>query len=158
MPSPEERKTNLPSIDDIDRIIHAPARLIILTYLEVVEEMDFIYLLNLTELTWGNLSVHLRKLEEAGYIGEGDRVDAEIPQDAVAEVHVQRIRDISALVERRLQEIGHRQVTGLRISGPANQLNILPGRKRKDLADLHIVRSRVAVGLIGARQERHAHG
>jgi len=68
MQSPEDRKANLPAIDDIDRIIHSPARLIVLSYLEVVEEMDFIYLMNLTELTWGNLSVHLRKLEEAGYI------------------------------------------------------------------------------------------
>ncbi|MBN1266639.1 MAG: transcriptional regulator [Anaerolineales bacterium] len=68
MSSPEDRKVALPSIDDIDRIIHSPARLIILSYLEVVEEMDFIYLMNLTELTWGNLSVHLRKLEEAGYL------------------------------------------------------------------------------------------
>jgi len=68
MPTPEELKRSIPSIDDLDRVIHSPARLIILSYLEAVEEMDFIYLMHLTELTWGNLSVHLRRLEEAGYV------------------------------------------------------------------------------------------
>jgi DNA-binding MarR family transcriptional regulator len=53
---------------DIDQIIHAPARLMVLTYLYVVESVDYVYLMNLTGLTWGNLSTHLGKLEEAGYI------------------------------------------------------------------------------------------
>ena len=53
---------------DIDRVIHAPARLMVLTYLYVVESADFIFLMRLTGLTWGNLSTHLRKLEEAGYV------------------------------------------------------------------------------------------
>jgi DNA-binding MarR family transcriptional regulator len=53
---------------EIDRIIHAPARLMVMTYLYVVESADFIFLMNLTDLTWGNLSSHLSKLEEAGYV------------------------------------------------------------------------------------------
>ena len=53
---------------DIDRIIHAPARLMVMTYLYVVESADFIFLMNLTELTWGNLSSHLSKLEAAEYV------------------------------------------------------------------------------------------
>jgi DNA-binding MarR family transcriptional regulator len=53
---------------DIDQIIHAPARLMVLTYLYVVESADFVFLKNMTGLTWGNLSTHLTKLEEAGYI------------------------------------------------------------------------------------------
>ena len=53
---------------DIDRVIHAPARLMVMTYLYVVENADFIFLLQLTGLTWGNLSSHLGKLEEAGYV------------------------------------------------------------------------------------------
>jgi len=53
---------------DIDRVIHAPARLMVMTYLYVVESADFIFLMNLTDLTWGNLSSHLSKLEEAGYV------------------------------------------------------------------------------------------
>lgn len=53
---------------DLDRVIHEPARLLIVTHLAVVEEADFLYLLKATELTKGNLSTHLAKLEEAGYI------------------------------------------------------------------------------------------
>lgn len=53
---------------DIDQLIHAPARLMVLTYLYVVESADYVFLMRLTGLTWGNLSTHLSKLEEAGYI------------------------------------------------------------------------------------------
>jgi DNA-binding MarR family transcriptional regulator len=53
---------------DIDQIIHAPARLMVLTYLYVVESADYVFLMRVTGLTWGNLSTHLTKLEEAGYI------------------------------------------------------------------------------------------
>jgi DNA-binding MarR family transcriptional regulator len=53
---------------DIDPLIHAPARLMVLTYLYVVDSIDFVYLKRVTELSWGNLSRHLSKLEEAGYI------------------------------------------------------------------------------------------
>ncbi len=52
----------------IDRTIHSPARLMVLTYLYVVESAEFIALMNLTGLSWGNLSTHLSKLEEAGYV------------------------------------------------------------------------------------------
>lgn len=54
---------------DIDRVIHEPARLRIVTILAAVVEADFNYLLQATELTKGNLSTHLSKLEEAGYVG-----------------------------------------------------------------------------------------
>jgi DNA-binding MarR family transcriptional regulator len=53
---------------DIDQVIHASARLMVLTYLYVVESADYVFLIRLTGLTWGNLSTHLTKLEEAGYI------------------------------------------------------------------------------------------
>lgn len=53
---------------DIDQVIHAPARLMVLTYLYVVESADYVFLLRLTGLTWGNLATHLNKLEEAGYV------------------------------------------------------------------------------------------
>ena len=53
---------------DIDPVIHAPARLMVLTYLYVVESADYVFLIRLTGLTWGNLSTHLSKLEEAGYV------------------------------------------------------------------------------------------
>jgi DNA-binding transcriptional ArsR family regulator len=58
----------LQPIADIDRIIHEPARLMILALLYVVESGDFTFLMRQTGLTWGNLSSHMSKLEEAGYI------------------------------------------------------------------------------------------
>ncbi|MFH1941867.1 MAG: transcriptional regulator [bacterium] len=59
---------SLQPLSDIDRVIHEPARLLILAYLYVVESADFIFLMNQTGLTRGNLSSHLGKLEEAGYV------------------------------------------------------------------------------------------
>ena len=59
---------DLKTLVDLDPLIHAPARLMVLTYLYVVEAIDFVYLKRVTELSWGNLSRHLSKLEEAGYV------------------------------------------------------------------------------------------
>ena len=56
------------NLASIDRIIHEPARLMIVALLNAVEEADFQYLHHATGLTKGNLSVHLSKLEEAGYV------------------------------------------------------------------------------------------
>lgn len=53
---------------EIDPVIHAPARLMILTYLYVLESADYVFLVRQTGLTWGNLATHLNKLDEAGYI------------------------------------------------------------------------------------------
>ncbi len=52
----------------VDRTIHEPSRSLILTILSGVEQADFLYLLRETGLTRGNLSVHLSRLAEAGYI------------------------------------------------------------------------------------------
>lgn len=59
---------NLQPLAEIDRVIHEPARLLILAYLSVVESADFLFLMNQTKLTRGNLSSHLSKLEAAGYV------------------------------------------------------------------------------------------
>ena len=59
---------DLQPISDIDPLVHAPTRLKILAYLSIVESADFTFLMRQTGLTRGNLSVNLRKLEEAGYI------------------------------------------------------------------------------------------
>lgn len=53
---------------DVDRMIHEPARLMILTILSAVDSADFLYLQRETGLTKGNLSSHLSKLEDAEYI------------------------------------------------------------------------------------------
>jgi len=68
MTDSKARSDELPSIPKIDKIIHEPARLMIMAYLFVVESADFLFLQRQTGLTWGNLSSHLSKLEAAGYI------------------------------------------------------------------------------------------
>lgn len=60
--------TKIQRLADVDRLIHEPARLMIVAVLDSVEEADFQYLHLTTGLTKGNLSVHLSKLEEAGYV------------------------------------------------------------------------------------------
>jgi DNA-binding MarR family transcriptional regulator len=62
------RNRKLHPLADINRTIHSPARLMIMTYLYAVESADYIFLQNLTGLTWGNLSSHLSKLEVEGYV------------------------------------------------------------------------------------------
>ena len=58
----------LRAIAGLDRVIHEPGRMMIVALLAAVEECDFLYLLRETELNKGNLSSHLAKLEEAGYV------------------------------------------------------------------------------------------
>lgn len=53
---------------DLDRVIHEPARLMIVALLSGVKESDFLWVLRESGLTKGNLSSHLARLEEAGYV------------------------------------------------------------------------------------------
>jgi DNA-binding MarR family transcriptional regulator len=55
-------------MSDLDRVIHEPARLLLVALLSVVKEADFLYLLRESRLTKGNLSSHLSKLEDASYV------------------------------------------------------------------------------------------
>lgn len=52
----------------LNRLIHEPARLSILTILASCQSADYLFLQRLTGLTGGNLSSHLAKLEEGGLI------------------------------------------------------------------------------------------
>ncbi len=65
---------------EVDRLIHEPARLMIVTVLNTVEEADFLYLLHTTGLTRGNLSAHLSKLAEANYVEIEKTYLGKIPQ------------------------------------------------------------------------------
>ena len=64
----ETKQKNLQTLADIDKVIHEPARLLILAYLSVVKNADFLFMMNQTGLTRGNLSSHMSKLEAAGYV------------------------------------------------------------------------------------------
>ena len=52
----------------IDDVIHSRIRLAIMSVLTAVDEAEFIYLREKVGATDGNLSVHLKKLEDAKYI------------------------------------------------------------------------------------------
>ena len=56
------------SIQDVDRLIHEPSRLVIMAQLYVVQSVDFLFLQHQTGMTPGNLSAHLSKLEDADYV------------------------------------------------------------------------------------------
>ncbi|MFN9439832.1 MAG: winged helix-turn-helix domain-containing protein [Brevundimonas sp.] len=60
-------------ISRIDEVIHGRVRLGIMAYLAGAEEADFATLKQKLELTDGNLSVHLKKLEEAGFVAVDKR-------------------------------------------------------------------------------------
>lgn len=53
---------------EIDKVIHEPSRLKIMAQLYVVESADYTFLMKQLRFTWGNLSSHLSKLEETGYV------------------------------------------------------------------------------------------
>jgi DNA-binding transcriptional ArsR family regulator len=64
----EGEPSPVPSVTDVDRVVHEPARLMILAHLYVVEAADYTFLFRQLGLTWGNLSAHIVKLEQAGYV------------------------------------------------------------------------------------------
>jgi len=55
-------------VSEIDKVIHEPARLGIVAHLYVLDSADALFLKNQMRLTWGNMSSHLSRLEDAGYI------------------------------------------------------------------------------------------
>jgi DNA-binding MarR family transcriptional regulator len=68
----------------LDPLIHAPARLAIMTVLSSVNAADFVFLARTTGLTNGNLSSHLTKLEDAGLIAIEKRFVRKKPNTNVA--------------------------------------------------------------------------
>jgi len=68
MSAHKSENPNRQPLDSIDRLIHEPARYLIMAYLFVTDGADALFLQRQTELTWGNLSSHLSKLEAAGYV------------------------------------------------------------------------------------------
>jgi DNA-binding transcriptional ArsR family regulator len=77
---PEPANDALQPIAELDKLIHEPARLMILATLHVVETADFLFVARQTGLTRGNLSSHMSKLEEAGYIEIAKEFVEKIPR------------------------------------------------------------------------------
>jgi DNA-binding transcriptional ArsR family regulator len=63
-----DQNPDLQSILALDRMVHEPARLAILTVLSAAAEVEFLFLQRITGLSKGNLSSHTQKLESAGYL------------------------------------------------------------------------------------------
>jgi DNA-binding transcriptional ArsR family regulator len=64
----QQLENDLQPLHNLDRIIHEPARLLIMAALNTIEEADFKFLCSVTGLSKGNLSRQSSLLEEAGYI------------------------------------------------------------------------------------------
>jgi len=71
------------ALSGIDRVIHEPARLSILAVLRAFESTDFTFLLKQTELSRGNLSSHLSKLESAGYVDIAKEFVEKVPRTLI---------------------------------------------------------------------------
>lgn len=67
------------SLSEVDRVVHEPARLMILAILYAAASADFLYIQQATQLTKGNLSSHLAKLESARYIEIEKKFNGKIP-------------------------------------------------------------------------------
>ena len=70
---------SLQNLSGLDRVIHEPARLMLVALLSSIESADFLFLLKESGLTKGNLSVHLSRLEEAGYLQTEKTFRGKIP-------------------------------------------------------------------------------
>ena len=68
----------------VDRMVHEPARLLILATLYPLEHADFAFLQKATGLTKGNLSSHLARLESAGYVEIEKTFRGKVPHTRVA--------------------------------------------------------------------------
>jgi DNA-binding MarR family transcriptional regulator len=66
-------------LTDVDRVIHEPARLRIMTILSGARIADFTFLLNVLGLTKGNLSSHMDKLQAAGYVDVEKSFQGKVP-------------------------------------------------------------------------------
>ena len=64
----------------LDRLIHEPGRLAVMSLLAVVQEADFLFLLDQTGLTRGNLSSHMARLEKAGYVAVQKEFVEKVPR------------------------------------------------------------------------------
>jgi len=95
----------LSDLNDLDRLLHEPARLMIVTILYAAGQADFLYLLRETGLSKGNLSAHLTRLEQAGYLSIEKRFRGKVPQTlcsltengrAAFEAYRERLKRIAA--------------------------------------------------------------
>jgi DNA-binding MarR family transcriptional regulator len=97
----------LRNLGEVDRLVHEPARLMILMVLYTVEKADFTFLLNVTELTDGNLSSHLSKLESAGYVEIEKGFSGKKPRTSLqlTKAGRQAVENYSGVMQQALQNL-----------------------------------------------------
>jgi DNA-binding transcriptional ArsR family regulator len=83
-------KAGLRQLADVDRVIHEPARLLIVSLLYALKEADFVFLQHESQLTRGNLSSHLARLEEAGYVKNEKTFRGKVPLTVCSLTHAGR--------------------------------------------------------------------
>ena len=66
-------------LSSVNRLVHEPARLAILIALSACDRADFLFLLNITGLTKGNLSSHLSRLEQAKLVEIEKKFEGKTP-------------------------------------------------------------------------------
>ncbi|MFV1949539.1 MAG: transcriptional regulator [Anaerolineales bacterium] len=79
----EDHPLNPQEISALDRVVHSPTRLKILLVLLTVEEADFTFIARAADLTRGNLSANLSKLEEVGYVKIEKKFIERVPKTIV---------------------------------------------------------------------------
>jgi DNA-binding transcriptional ArsR family regulator len=72
-------KGGKPTMTDIDRVIHEPVRLRILSILTGIDVADFKFFLSTLGLSKGNLSSHMDRLERAGYVEVKKGFNGKVP-------------------------------------------------------------------------------
>jgi len=96
-------ETSAGAVPELDRLIHQRVRLGIMSALAVRDSLTFNDLKAALEITDGNLSVHARKLEEAGYIACAKSFEGRIPRTEFSltpegrqalELYLDRMEDI----------------------------------------------------------------
>ncbi len=79
-------------MSELDPIVHQPTRLRILVALSGVAEADFTFLLTALSLSNGNLSSHMRQLEDARYVDVRKSFVGKTPRTTYAITHLGRSR------------------------------------------------------------------
>jgi DNA-binding MarR family transcriptional regulator len=87
---------------EIDRLIHEPARMIIMAILYVVDEADFVYLAQQTGLTPGNINSHMSRLLAGGYVTVEKTFVANRPRTAYRMTEEGRVA-----IRRYRQQVGN---------------------------------------------------
>jgi DNA-binding transcriptional ArsR family regulator len=98
-------------ISQLDRLIHEPARLTIMLILNGAGEADFLYLQREGGFTQGNLSGHLAKLEEAGYVAIEKKFKGKVPLTVCS---------LTGKGKAALSEYSQRMLGVLKSNGPSS--------------------------------------